>query len=94
MNNESGLGKSLIVVALLVGLAGGYVYGNSAGYKAGNTAGYKQAQDDAKKVADEAAKKATEAVAKAANPFQAVNPLEGVESNPFEKTKNILNPFQ
>ena len=94
MNNESGLIKSLVIVALVVGLAGGYFYGKSVGYTTGDVDGYKRAESDAKKVAEEGAKKATEAVAKAANPFQAVNPLEGVESNPFEKTKNILNPFQ
>jgi len=47
-----------------------------------------------KKVQDEAAKKAADDAAKAANPFQAVNPLEGVEANPFEKAKSILNPFK
>ena len=32
-------------------------------------------------------------IGKAANPFGAVNPLEGVEANPFEKAKKVLNPF-
>ena len=43
---------------------------------------------------EEAAKQAAADAAKAANPFQIVNPLEGVETNPFEKTKKILNPFE
>ena len=32
--------------------------------------------------------------AKSENPFQAENPLSGVEANPFEKTKKVLNPFE
>ena len=63
------------------------------GNKLGFSKGYKSAQADIKKVQDEAAKKATEEAVKAANPFQAVNPLSGVEANPFEKAKKILNPF-
>ena len=34
-----------------------------------------------------------EDAADAANPFKAANPLEGVESNPFEQAKKVLNPF-
>ena len=69
------------------------VIGFWVGGKLGFNKGYKSAQADAKKVQDEAAKKATEEAVKAANPFQAVNPLSGVETNPFEKAKKILNPF-
>lgn len=79
---------------LAIGLGGGYWYGLEQGKKAGYQAGYEQAQADAKRVAEEAAKKAVEEAAEAANPFQAVNPLEEVETNPFEKTKKILNPFE
>lgn len=75
-----------VLVALVMGLVGGYWFGNSSGYK--------RAQADVKKVQDEAAKKASEDAAKTANPFQAVNPLTGVEANPFEKVKNVLNPFK
>ena len=82
-NNKLGL---WVLIALVVGLVGGYYYGNDRGYK--------QAEADVKKVQDEAAKKAADDAAKAANPFQAVNPLEGVEANPFEKAKSILNPFK
>ncbi len=90
MNNESS--SKIVITAILclvIGLGGGYWYGSKKGYDLG----YKMAQDDAKKVADEAAKKAIEDVAKAANPFQAVNPLQNVDANPFEKTQKILNPF-
>lgn len=69
----------------MVGSVGGYWYGHDRGYK--------KAEADVKKVQEEASKKAVEDAAKAANPFQAVNPVEGVEANPFEKTKKILNPF-
>src|SRR3989344_4057000 len=64
--------------------------GRSNGY----TTGYAKAQDDVKALQEEATQKATEDAAKSANPFQAVNPLEGVEANPFEKVKKVLNPFE
>lgn len=76
----------LVLAALVVGLAGGYWFGDSRGYG--------RAQDDVKKLQEEAAAKAAGDAAKAANPFQAVNPLSGVEANPFEKAKNVLNPFK
>ena len=65
-----------------------------AGYLVGHKQGYRSAEADIKKVQEAVAKKAGEDAAKAANPFQAVNPLQEVETNPFEKTKNILNPFK
>ena len=40
-----------------------------------------------------AGQKAAEDAADAANPFKASNPLEGVEANPFETAKKVLNPF-
>lgn len=75
-----------VLVALVVGLVGGYWFGDSRGYN--------RAQADVKKLQEEAAAKAAGDAAKAANPFQAVNPLSGVEANPFEKAKNLLNPFK
>lgn len=75
-----------VLVALVAGLVGGYWFGNSSGYN--------RAQADVKKIQEEAAKKASSDAAKTANPFQAVNPLEGVEANPFGKVKNLLNPFK
>jgi len=75
-----------VLIALVAGLVGGYWYGQSKGYS--------QAQADIKKVQEQGAKKAGEDAAKAANPFQAVNPLQGVNANPFEKAKKILNPFK
>lgn len=76
----------LVLAALVVGLVGGYWFGDSRGYG--------RAQADVKKLQEEAAAKAAGDAAKAANPFQAVNPLSGVEANPFEKAKNLLNPFK
>lgn len=84
MDNKPILGW--VVLALVIGLASGYYVGNSRGFK--------QAEGNLKKIQEEAAAKAANEAAKAANPFQAVNPLEGVQSNPFEKTKSILNPFK
>lgn len=78
----------IIAVIVLAGLA--FWLGRSGGY----TAGYAQAQTDAKALQEESARKAAEDAAKSANPFQAVNPLEGVEANPFEKVKKVLNPFE
>ena len=75
-----------VLVALVLGLAGGYYLGNSYGFQ--------QAEANLKKIQEEAAKKAADEAAKVANPFQAANPLEGVQANPFEKTKSILNPFK
>ena len=85
LNNRTVL---VVVVVVLAGLV--FWLGRSAGY----TAGYAQAQTDAVALQEETAKKATEEAAKSTNPFQAVNPLEGVEANPFEKVKKVLNPFE
>lgn len=79
-----------IVVLLVVGVGSAYWFGSHRGYQRG----YTQGQDDIKKLEQEAADKAAREAAKAANPFQAVNPLEGVEANPFEKAKKVLNPFE
>lgn len=81
------------VVVFLAGLGAGYGFGQRAGYQKGDDAGYKRAEADIKSLEGGASKKATAEAAKAANPFQAVNPLQGVDTNPFEKAKKILNPF-
>ena len=83
--------KNLLIVILVIAV---FAVGFWTGGKLGFNKGYKSAQADAKKVQEEAAKKATEEAVKASNPFQAVNPLSGVEANPFEKAKKILNPFK
>ena len=84
-------------VALIIGVVAGYSYGKGAGYTHGYTqgdsAGFARAQDEAKKLQEVAGQKATEEAAKAANPFQTANPLQSVETNPFEKAKKVLNPF-
>lgn len=41
-----------------------------------------------------AAEQVAEETAKAENPFKADNPLAGIEANPFEKAKKVLNPFE
>lgn len=82
------------VLALLVGAGAGYALGQRAGYGKGDAAGYARAEVDAKKVQEAAARKATDDAARVANPFQVSNPLEGVEANPFERAKKVLNPFQ
>lgn len=76
----------IIIVALVVGYF--------VGYSIGDGRGYKRAEADIQKLGAAAGERATKEAAKAANPFQAVNPLEQVEANPFEKAKKILNPFE
>jgi len=80
------------VLALILGLGAGYWFGSS-GTTTAYDAGYEKAIGDAKATQEAAAKKAGEEAAAAANPFQAENPLAGVDANPFEKAKKILNPF-
>lgn len=62
-------------------------------YWVGDWRGYGRSQADVKKAQEVAGQKAAEDAAKAANPFGVANPLEGVESNPFEQAKKVLNPF-
>ena len=94
MNNKIYI---IAVVVLILGLAGGYIYGKevgyNSGYKKGDVIGYQKGQDDAKKLQEELARKAAEEAAKKANPFQFVNPLQDITANPFEDAKNALNPF-
>ena len=82
--------KTTVIVFAVILIAIAFWVGRSNGY----STGYTQAQNDAVALQEETAKKATEEAAKSANPFQAVNPLEGVEANPFEKVKKVLNPFE
>jgi len=72
------------VVAIVVGFVG---------YWVGDRVGYARSQAEVKKAQELAGQKAAEDAADAANPFKAANPLEGVESNPFEQAKKVLNPF-
>lgn len=78
----------IVIALILVGIS--FWLGRSNGY----TTGYAQAQTDAVALQEETANKAAEEAAKSSNPFQAINPLEGVEANPFEKVKKVLNPFE
>ena len=63
------------------------------GYWVGDRMGYSRSQTEIKKAQELAGQKAAEDAANAANPFKVANPLEGVESNPFEQAKKVLNPF-
>lgn len=94
-NNVTTMDKKLLIVGVIALLAifGAYMYGNKAGYAKGDSDGYSRAQTDYKKLEEDAAKKATAEAAKAANPFQVSNPLENVDTNPFQKAKKVLNPF-
>lgn len=75
----------VLIVVAVVGLGLGYWYGNATGYD--------RAIADVKSTQESVAQKAGEEAAKAANPFQAANPLEGVEANPFKDAQKALNPF-
>lgn len=90
ISNEAPKSLIILLVVLLLGLGLGYWYGSSTGFDAG----YKKAEADVKQLQEAAAKKAAEEAAKVANPFQGVNPLQGIEANPFQKAKKVLNPFQ
>lgn len=43
---------------------------------------------------DTVAQKAAEETAKSESLFKTTSPLSGVEADPFEKTKKVLNPFE
>jgi len=82
--NNSKLRLLVIIVVVAVGVLG---------YWVGDRMGYSRSQTEVKKAQELAGQKAAEDAAAAANPFKADNPLEGVESNPFEQAKKVLNPF-
>ncbi len=80
-----------VLVALIVGLGGGYYYGNSSGKLEGREV--LLAEQEAQKGAEK--KAAQERVTQIANPFadaEEVNPLEGVYKNPFDGVS--ANPFR
>lgn len=79
-----GNNKLLWVVVIAVGVLG---------YWVGNRQGYSRSQAEVKKAQEVAGRKAGEDAAKAANPFKGTNPLKGVNANPFEQAKKVLNPF-
>jgi len=80
--------KNPILVAVIVILIVGGV-----AYWLGSLAGY-QVRTDEEALKEAAVKQTSEDVVKSTNPFQAKNPLEGVESNPLGKVKKVLNPFE
>lgn len=51
-------------------------------------------KENAQNQPDVAAQKAATDSAKSENPFKTESPLSGVEANPFDKTKKVLNPFE
>ena len=77
-----------VLGAVVVVVLAGYL-----AWQGGYDKGYAKALADAKANQEELAQKANDEAAKAANPFQTVNPLEGVTVNPFEKAAQKLNPF-
>lgn len=91
MDKKPGGATAIIAaVMLIIGAGAGYFTGSKLGF----SKGYAKAETDLKAVQEEAAKKAADEAAKAANPFQVANPLDNVDTNPFEKVKKILNPFE
>lgn len=81
------MNKQLLKIVLAIVMVG------VLGYWAGDRVGYNRSQAEVKKAQELAGQKAAEDAADAANPFKAANPLGGVESNPFEEAKKVLNPF-
>lgn len=83
MDQNSNLMKLVIpVVALVIGLGGGYYFGHSRG-----VASEKAVQEAARVEAEKQA-------AKAVNPFEqaSINPFDEVPTNPFSDVK--VNPFK
>ena len=82
---------------VLVGVLGGYKYGAEAGFNKGQKEGYDDgylaAETKLKDLQKKTSDKAIQDAASAANPFSVDNPLGKVESDPFLKVKNVLNPF-
>lgn len=74
-----------VVIALIIGLVGGYYYGNSTAYEKGVATG-RQALLDEQKAEEEAALKE---IQEAANPFseieEKVNPFKDAYTNPFSQ---------
>jgi len=68
----------ILAAILLIAISAWYIYSRNRGPVEEKTAAEKVAQD----------------VATAENPFKADNPLTEVETNPFEKAKKVLNPFE
>lgn len=79
-------------IVLSVGLS--LIIGLLLGYWSGNRLGYERAKADIQAARDAVAQKAVDDAAKAANPFKSANPLEDVDTNPFESAKKALNPFE
>ncbi|PCI20315.1 hypothetical protein COB64_02200 [Candidatus Wolfebacteria bacterium] len=73
------------IVLFVVGIIVGYVVGFNKGEK--SAIADIQAQQQA--VTDQAVEEAAQDI----NPFEIENPLEGIEANPFDEAKDILNPF-
>ena len=88
----------IVIIVAIISALGGYKYGQQADVEAAKKTsydeGYAKAEADITRAQTEAARKAAEDAAKAANPFEVGNPLENVESNPFDKVKEVLNPFE
>lgn len=83
-----------VFLALVVGLGGGYYYGNTVGVKDGTRRGIEQGILQEKAMVEARRKDAEKETAKAVNPFQqaTANPFEKTPTNPFEKVK--INPFE
>jgi len=89
--------KTIWLITVLVATAAllfGYSLGSSNTEQFAYDAGYQKAVTDTKASQQAAADRAFAEAARAANPFQVGNPLEGLEFNPFERAKAVLNPFE
>ena len=83
MEPQSKISWLLAVVALLLGLTGGFF--------AGQRYNERGAVSRIKTAEEKAAKAALEEAQKAANPFLNTNPLKNAVTNPYEKVQ--INPF-
>ena len=79
----------IAVLCLIIGVVGGYFYGNSQGVQKGIASEKARVVAEQKKVADQAAKTANPFGTTSVNPFSTggsstVNPYKDVKVNPFQ----------
>lgn len=80
----------IVAVGIVVGM-GAYIYSTRQN---STTTTQEQTINELTDIQNEAFQKASDEAVKAANPFQVSNPLEGVNTNPFEEVRKKLNPFE
>ena len=71
-----------------------YTIGSMQESQSAYTTGYQKGHNDTRAPQINIQQQAVTETVKTVNPFAVKNPLAGVEINPFEKVKKVLNPFE